>query len=225
MWITRIGFDGPPINVFQMWKTTEVSVSQNISMDHVLIKNVCILLCAWAVSPEMWNLWPTFKTALLQFPKFCWTLFLSICTSFLPYAGVCFGHDLLPTVTLAVIHLYVGKLPLYANIPARTEEWHWIMSNHHISSSFKEIILITCSSGLHEASGWLDPCFSAFGSWMISWIWCRVELIYLILPCVQCLNCSVLVFIPIKISQLFCHLLPQYQRELIFDQSKLINLI
>lgn len=162
----------------------------------------------------------------MQFPKFCWTLFLSICTNFLPYAGVCFGHDLLPTVTLAVIHLYFGKLPLYANIPARTtEEWHWIMSSHHNSSSFKEIILITWSSELHEASGWLDPCSSAFGIWMISWIWCRVELTYLILPCVQGLNCSVLLFTPIKISQLFCHLLPQYQRELIFDQSKLINLI
>lgn len=74
MWITRIVFDRPPINIFQMWRSTEVSVSQNISMDHVLIKNVCILLCARAVSPETWNLWPTLKTALLQFPDFCWTL-------------------------------------------------------------------------------------------------------------------------------------------------------
>lgn len=140
MWITRIVFDRPPINIFQMWKSTEVSVSQNISMDHVLIKNVCILLCARAVSPETWNLWPTLKTALLQFPNFCWTLFLSICSNFLHYVGVCFGCDLLPTVTLAVIYLYVGKLPFYANIPARTtEEWPWIMSSHHNSFSVKEI--------------------------------------------------------------------------------------
>lgn len=140
MWITRIIFDRPPISVFQMWRSTEVSVSQNISMDHVLIKNVCILLCAWAVSPEMWKLWPTLKTVQMQFPNFCWTLFLSICSNFLHYAGACFGCDLLPMVTLALIHLYAGKLPFYANIPARTtEEWHWIMSSHHNSFSVKEI--------------------------------------------------------------------------------------
>lgn len=195
-----------------MWRSTEVSVSQDISMDHVLIKNVCILLCAQAVSPEMWNLWPTLKTALLLFPNFCWTLFLSICSNFLHYIRDCFGCDLLPTVTLAVIHLYVGKLPFYANIPARTTE-EWISQVTIILSQLKRFIFITWSSGLHETSGCPGPCSLAFGSWMISWIWCRVEVIYLILPCVQGLDCSGLFFTPIKISPLFCHLLLRISEE------------
>lgn len=123
-----------------MWRSTEVSISQHISMDHVLIKNVCILLYAWAVSPEMWNLWPTLKTALVQsFPTSAGHS-LIICTNFLQYVGVCFGCDLLPTVTPAVIYLYVGKLPFYASIPARTtEERHWIMSSQCNPFSVKEI--------------------------------------------------------------------------------------
>lgn len=129
-------FDRSPLDVLQMWRSTELSVSQNIPMDHVLIKNVCILLYAWAASPEMWNWWPTLKTALVQsLPAFAGLSFI-ICSSFLQYVGVCFGCDLLPIVTPAVIHLYVGKLP------ERTQEQHWITSSLCIPFSVKDIYFV-----------------------------------------------------------------------------------
>lgn len=55
IWVTGIGLVWfwslplsfpSPLARLQMWRSTEASISQNISMGHVLIKNVCILLYA-----------------------------------------------------------------------------------------------------------------------------------------------------------------------------------
>lgn len=111
-------------------------------MDRVLIKNVCISLRAWAASPEMWNWWPTLKTALVQSLPASAGLSFIICSSFLQYVGICFGCDTLPIVTPAVIHLYVGKLPSYASIPARTQEQHWITASPCSPFSVKETYFV-----------------------------------------------------------------------------------
>ena len=75
IWVTGIGLVWfwslplsfpSPLARLQMWRSTEASISQNISMGHVLIKNVCILLYAWAASPEVWNLWPALERAPVQ---------------------------------------------------------------------------------------------------------------------------------------------------------------